>query len=142
MTTATARPPTVLCVDDNPLIADALRRTFARAGGWSWLGWLPEAGGLLEAARADPPAVVILDLDMPGADPFEVLARMTAEFPGTRTVVFTGHVRCDLVDRAVAAGAWGYVSKNDGEGALTGAVAAVLRGEFAISPEVRMAIGF
>ena len=39
--------------------------------------------------------------------------------------------------RAIDSGAWGYVSKNDGEDALIDAVRRVIAGEFVLSPEAR-----
>jgi DNA-binding NarL/FixJ family response regulator len=51
--------------------------------------------------------------------------------------VFTGHVRRDLIDRALDNGAWGYVSKNDGEEELVASLRKVAAGEFALGPEAR-----
>jgi DNA-binding NarL/FixJ family response regulator len=47
-----------------------------------------------------------------------------------------GHVRKDLVNRAIAAGAWGYVAKGDGERAMLEAIRRVADGEFVMSAEV------
>jgi DNA-binding NarL/FixJ family response regulator len=128
----------VLCVDDNPQLAEALHVKLDRTPGFRWGGWLPDAGGLVAESQRGHPALVVLDIDMPGRDPFDALKDMTRHCPDTRAVVFSGHVRPDLVEKAVAAGAWGYVSKNDGAEALIGALRAVAGGEFAFSREVRM----
>lgn len=131
---------TVLCVDDNPHVADALRMLFSRGQWCRWLGWLPDATDLAERVKAVCPMIVLLDLDMPGPDPFEAIAEITAHCPETRTIIFSGHVRKDLIDRAIEAGVWGYVSKNDGEGVLVEAIRKILGGEFALGPEVRAAL--
>lgn len=137
MMMTTRRAPTVLCVDDNAEVAEALRRTLSRQAELTWLGWLPDATGLVERVREACPSIVLLDLDMPGRNPFEAMAEVLAVCAGTRIVVFSGHARKDLIDRAIDAGAWGYVSKNEGEGVLLDAIARVLDGEFFLSPEVR-----
>jgi CheY-like chemotaxis protein len=67
----------VLVVDDDPVARDVLRRTLAK-GGWA----VAEAGdgreALAQLARAAP-AVLLLDLMMPGVDGFEVLEAMRHE---------------------------------------------------------------
>ncbi len=131
----------ILCVDDNPLVADALRIKFGRVEGFRWAGWLPSADDLVPTAMGECPGVVILDVDMPGRDAFEAVAELAERCPEARVIMFSGHVRQDLVDRAVEAGAWGYASKNDGEDALLEAIRNILAGEFALTPEVRETYG-
>jgi two-component system, NarL family, response regulator DesR len=128
----------VLCVDDNEQVAIALRMKFGSIGGFEWRGWLSAADSLVPTVLRDKPGIVLLDIDMPGRDPFDALAELTNRCPRTRVVIFSGHVRRDLVDRALDAGAWGYVSKNDGEESLVHAVRQVAAGELTLSPEARM----
>jgi len=125
----------VLCVDDNREIGTALELLIGRTPGLEWAGWLESAERLPQTIAAVRPEIVLLDLDMPGPDVFEVLRRISAAHPEMRVVVFTGHVDAGLIDRASEAGAWGYVSKNDGEQALLQALRTVAGGQFALSPE-------
>lgn len=129
----------VLCVDDNLHVADALRLKLERAGGFEWMGWLPSADALLSTVRKVNPRVLILDIDMPGRNPFEALAELVEQYPDIRTVMFSGHVHFELINQALEAGAWGYVSKNDGEDALIQALRGVAGDELALSHEVRAA---
>jgi DNA-binding NarL/FixJ family response regulator len=46
-------------------------------------------------------------------------------------------VRRDLIDRALECGAWGYVSKGDGEAALFEAMRKAMGGELGLSPEAQ-----
>jgi two-component system response regulator DesR len=129
----------VLCVDDNAHVADALRIKFGRDERFDWKGWLPSADELVEVAIRECPAVVLLDVDMPGKDPFDATAGLVERCPESRVLFFSGHVRPELIDRAIEAGAWGYVSKSDGEGALMDAACRVAAGEFVLGSEVRAA---
>ena len=140
MTACERERSTVLCVDDNAGIAEALRMKFS-SGPLHWLGWLPDATDLVEKVKAECPAIVLLDLDMPGPDPFEALAQIASTGCATKVVIFSGHVRRELLDKAIEAGAWGYVSKNEGAGALMQTIERVLQGEFALSDEVRAIAG-
>jgi DNA-binding NarL/FixJ family response regulator len=58
-------------------------------------------------------------------------------FPNMRVVILSGHVRRELIDRAIESGAWGYVSKHDGADAVVAAIRSVARGEFTLGPEVQ-----
>lgn len=129
----------VLCVDDNEQLAQALRVKFARSREFEWKGWISTADHLVEAARLNQPDVVLLDLDMPGRDPLAAAAELAATCPGARVVIFSGHVRLPLIDRAMEAGAWGYAAKSDGEEALLEVMRSVAAGHVAFSPEVRAA---
>jgi two-component system response regulator DesR len=130
-----ATPHTVLCVDDNAEIAAALELLFARTPDLEWLGWLPVADGLVEQAARIHPALILVDIDLPGTDPFRAVEELSERLPDSRAVMFSGHVRPELVDRALNAGAWGYVSKNDGEEELLSVLRQVAAGEFAMSSE-------
>lgn len=132
-------PPiiSVLCVDDNAFVARAVELKLRDSGGLHWLGHLESAEGLAAAVAHQRPSVVLVDIDMPGPDPFDVIAEISERTETSRLLVFSGHVRCDLVERAIRAGAWGYISKNDGPEALVRGIYCVASGEFAMSPEVR-----
>lgn len=129
-------PIAVLCVDDNVLVADAIALKLRTEAGLRWLGSLESTEGLLEAVLARRPGVLLLDIDMPGTDPFVVIERLAEVCSECRVIMFSGHVRPDLLERAIAAGAWGYVSKCDGESSMVEGIRRVARGEFAMSPEV------
>lgn len=66
---------------------------------------------VLSAVAADPPAAVVIDLDLPDADPCEVIRRVRARPNPPAVVVLTGHT--DLAHRraAAAAGADKYLLK-------------------------------
>jgi CheY-like chemotaxis protein len=129
----------VLCVDDNVQVAEALQVSLFLAGGFIWKGWLPSADGLVETVERERPDILILDVDMPGRHPFDALRELVERCPDVRTVMFSGHVRRELIEQAFDAGAWGYVSKSDGEQSLLRAVRQIAAGELALSPEARAA---
>ncbi|HYE60401.1 MAG TPA: response regulator transcription factor [Phycisphaerales bacterium] len=132
----------VFCADDNPLVSDALRLFVLRSGEFDWAGCVPDADQLCANVRAmGCPEIVLLDIDMPGMDPFTAISQVAACCPETRVLMYSGMVRRDLIDRAIEAGAWGYVSKGDGEQALFEAMRTALDGQIAMSPEVRAVAG-
>jgi DNA-binding NarL/FixJ family response regulator len=127
----------LLCVDDNARIVEALRLLIAHSPRYEWTGSLASADDLLNVARVRQPDVILLDVDMPGRDPFEVVNDLATHCPEQRVIMLSGHVRKELVSRAISAGAWGYVAKADGERATLNAIGLVAGGEVVLSPEVQ-----
>lgn len=101
----------VACVDDNRLLGEALGSRLGREPGFVWLGCLHRAEGALERLVELAPDLVLLDLDMPGLDPFALLEHAGGSLPSTRIVVITASTRASDRDHALARGAWGYLSK-------------------------------
>lgn len=135
------RPIRVLCVDDNELIGDAIeiKLSLHPASEFQWLGQLHTATGLLNEVMQRQPDVVLLDIDMPGEDPIEALRRLTEFVPHVRVLMLTAHVRRELIERAIEAGAWGYLSKYSGGESIVEAIQSVFRGEFVFGPGVASA---
>ncbi|MCI0364078.1 MAG: response regulator transcription factor [Phycisphaerales bacterium] len=137
MTCSTSNKITVFCVDDNPLVTDALKLQIERAADVQWHGSAPNADGLLTEARVECSDIVLLDIDMPGKDPFDAIAELVDICRDSRVLMYSGLLKRELVDQALEAGAWGYVAKTDGERELLSAIRSVAAGSFAFSPSVR-----
>jgi DNA-binding NarL/FixJ family response regulator len=129
-------PVRIMCADDNEEILWALGAHFARTKGFNVVGSLSSATGLVATVNDTKPDILVLDLDMPGKSPLQALREITGLGAATRAVVFSGHLRPALVSQAMDAGAWEYVSKNDGVDSVVTAIRAVMAGEIAWSPEV------
>lgn len=129
----------VLCVDDNPFVADGIRIRLALHEGFEWAGHLPTADQMIQEVGRLRPHVVLLDIDMPGVDSLHALGDLSAMHPGVRTIIVSGYERDDYLDKAVESGAWGYVSKNDGPDQIITAIREVHAGRFAFGPSVLQA---
>ncbi len=128
----------VVSVDDNEDVADALRILFGREQGFQWKGARQLPDELFPFVADTCPDVLLLDLDMSGFEPFTAIRELSQRCPSTRVIVFSGHVRKELVENALEAGAWGYISKADGEDVLIEAVRRVAKGEeVMLGPEAR-----
>lgn len=131
---------TIFCVDDNLEVCAAIRAALKRRGLHQWVGENCRADGLVELVHPLQPSIVVLDIDMPGRSAIEVIAELGRECPDCRVIVFTGHTRRELIAQAIDAGAWAYVSKNDGEDHLFEAIDKVLSDEISLSPEAAAAL--
>lgn len=103
-------PPELVFVEDDPEDGDLLLRALARAGFTGEVRWArdgEEALAALTPVEAALPRLVLLDLQLPRIDGFEVLTRLRSE-PRTRAlpvVVFTSSTFPDDAARCRALGA-------------------------------------
>src|SRR5882724_9240957 len=113
--TPPTRPTRVLCVDDNRDITEVMQLVIGTEPRIECVGCMGSADGLIEAVRglSPPPDVVLLDATMPGRSPLVVMSELAAEVPAVRTIIYSGYTDAEFIARAKAAGAWGYVSKNE-----------------------------
>jgi DNA-binding NarL/FixJ family response regulator len=125
----------IICIDDNPLVADALARRLSLEEDFTWLGWLNQTDRILDRLIELVPDLVLVDIDIPGLDAFELVEEVSRRLPTTRVVMFTGYSRPDYLEHALLRGAWGYLSKNATTHALLDALRRVVRGEVVLMEE-------
>ena len=102
----------VLVVDDVATMAEQYAYDLKRVGGYHTL----VAGGgdeALDILAREPVDCVVLDLEMPGIDGFEVLRRLQQRGIETPVIVYTGTGSYDRCVQAVRLGAYGFVDKAD-----------------------------
>lgn len=103
----------VLIVDDHPTIRFGLATFISRRDDMKVCG---EAGDLGEAwslLEAHDPDVAVVDLSLRDGSGLDLIKRIKAERPRTRIVVWSMFDASSYVERAMRAGAQGYVSKNE-----------------------------
>ena len=102
----------ILLVDDHPLVRDGLR---ARLEAMPQFEVVAEAGGAAEAleqaARCDID-LVLMDINMRGANGIEATARFKQAFPRIAVLILSMHDKLEYVSQAIQAGARGYVLKD------------------------------
>lgn len=129
----------VLLVDDHAIVRSGLRRLLAALPGVL----ITEAATGREAlamARAERPALIVLDLNLPGLGGLELLRRVLAEHPEARVVVLSMHAEALYATRALEAGAAGYLSKNASPEEVLEAVRRVANGGRYIEAEIAQAL--
>jgi len=94
----------------------------------------------LAIARAEAPALVMLDLNLPGLGGLELLQWIMSENPDMRVLVLSMHAELFYATRALRAGAAGYLSKNASPEELLQAVRRVLNGGRYIEAEIAQAL--
>ncbi|MCC6659507.1 MAG: response regulator transcription factor [Phycisphaerales bacterium] len=134
----------MLCVDDHAVLVEGLKAQFAIDGRIRIVGRLPSAERLLDEVARLRPDIVLLDIDMPGPDVFEVADRMRHMHPSLRFAFLSAHVRDGYLAAAYTCGAWGYFAKGDDLEDIVAGLKELARstgGTFVMGPKVRQRCG-
>jgi DNA-binding NarL/FixJ family response regulator len=114
----------VLIVDDHPIVREGLVAALHGKGDIEVAGGFGSAEEGIAAAARLRPDVVILDLELPGLSGLDAISRFDAP-----VLMLTAYGTDDEIERALAAGAKGYLLKGAPLDDIERAIAAVSRGE-------------
>ena len=117
----------ILIVDDSGLSRRILRRILESGG--HTVAEATDGMSALEQYFLSKPQVVLLDLTMSDMHGLEVLARLRELDPHARIIVATADVQRSTRERALKAGASGFLSKPFEQETVLAAVAKVLEGD-------------
>jgi response regulator RpfG family c-di-GMP phosphodiesterase len=107
---ATARLPTILCVDDEPNILSSLKRLFRAKGFQVRLAESGAAG--LALLESEPVDLVISDMRMPEMDGTQFLAQVRVRWPDTVRLLLTGYSDINSIIDAINRGEiFRYIAK-------------------------------
>ena len=113
--------PTLLIVDDHAGFR-ALARRLLGSGGFNVIGEAADGRAGITAARELRPDVVLLDIQLPDIDGFQVLARLRDGAAGPAVVLTSTRDRADYGQRVDHSGASGFIPKAELSGAAVLAV--------------------
>ncbi len=119
----------ILLVDDHDLFRAGVAALLACEPELEVVGEVGDGRGALRAAREVGADMVVIDLAMPGMGGIEGARRFAAELAGVKVLCVSMHAEAGLVEAAFAAGASGYLLKDDVAEELVPAIAAVMAGE-------------
>jgi DNA-binding NarL/FixJ family response regulator len=125
----------VVLVDDHTMLRQSLRRAIEAEG----VEVVGEAGDGEEAVRvvlATKPDVVLMDVSMPRTDGIDATRQLVAADRTTKVVMLTMHADRDVIDRALKAGAVGYLTKDASIAEVVEAVTLAANGDRAMSPRL------
>ena len=129
-------PFSVMCIDDNVMLVDALERRLNLEPGFTGLYRVENLALAVDEAKRLRPSVILLDIDLPGGiDAMSILDSFVEHLPESRVLMFTGYPSGDLVRRSMAHGAWGFVSKGTTAETLISAIRRVVAGQAVIELE-------
>lgn len=122
--------PTLLIADDHPLFREALRGVAARVMPGARVREADSVDALYALVEAESDAdLLLLDLNMPGAQGFSALVHLRALHPQLPIVVVSAREEPAVMRRALDHGAIGFIPKSADAATLGEAIGTVLAGD-------------
>ena len=142
--TDTAEPPAtpvrVFLVDDHPVVREGLSQLINAEAGLTTCGQAKTAAEARAAFAAGPPDVAIVDISLDEGSGMDLIKDIRERYASTKVLVFSMHKESIYAERAIRAGATGYVMKGCEPAKVIEAVRKVAAGEVSLSPETSQRI--
>ena len=126
----------VLLVDDHAVVREGYRRLLEKRGDIAVVGEAANAGDACARFAELAPDVVIMDIALPDVSGLEAARRIIERDPDARILMFSMYEDVIYANRALQAGARGYVTKASAPDVLVDAVHALARGRDYMSPDI------
>ncbi len=131
----------LLLADDHAIVREGLKQLFAYVPDMALIAEAGNGDQILSELRAGEPFdVLLLDLTMPGISGTELIVRIRQERPELPILVLSMHNEPQIAQRALKAGAAGYLTKDSEPETLLAAIRRVAAGRRFIDPTLAEAI--
>ncbi|MFF5983843.1 response regulator [Streptomyces olindensis] len=132
----TEGPLRVVIADDHTVMRAGVVALLASDTGIEIVGEAGDGSAALALVERHGPDVALVDLRMPVLDGVATTTEIVARFPRTRVLILTTYDTDAEIERAVEAGAIGYLLKDTTREQLADAIRAAARGETVLAPRV------
>jgi two-component system response regulator NreC len=130
-------PVRIVIADDHVVVREGLARVLEDEEGWEVVAEAATAEDARRYCHGHHPAVLVLDLNMPGElDSIDLIPILAEEEPNTKVVVLTMQDEPAFVRGALGAGAAAYVLKEAAHSELVDAIRAALAGQTYLNPRL------
>jgi DNA-binding NarL/FixJ family response regulator len=126
----------IFVADDHGLIREGLRAVISANREWELCGEAADGRTAVELAAKLKPDICVLDVTMPELNGIEATRQIVARHPATAVLILTMHDSESLAQEILAAGARGYLLKNDAPELLPRAIESLALGRAFFTPRV------
>jgi DNA-binding NarL/FixJ family response regulator len=127
----------ILIVDDHVLIRDALRGVLKGLKSEAVILEAPSSRQAMQSIEENPGIeLILLDLNLPDRDGFDVLVELRERYPAVSVVVLSGTDERDRMARALDLGALGFIPKSAQREVMIGAFNLIFAGGIYVPPEI------
>jgi DNA-binding NarL/FixJ family response regulator len=127
---------TIAIVDDHPLVREGLAARISAQPDMEVCGEADDIESAMEMIVATQPSLVIVDIALRDGHGIDLIKRIVAAGINTRMLVVSAYDESLFAERALRAGALGYINKQELQGKVVEALRTVLRGERYLSSEM------
>lgn len=124
---------TIFLVDDHPIVCEGLAQLINQECDLQVGGQANDASTAMKAIRSMKPDFVVVDISLEGKSGIELISEIKCSFPDIHVLALSMHVEPLIVERALMAGANGYVSKQEVTSVIIKAIRRVLSGAIYLS---------
>lgn len=123
----------ILIVDDHPIVCEGLTQLINQEDDFHVCGHARNASTAMKAIRSMKPDFVIVDISLEGKSGIELIGEIKTFCPDIYVLALSMHIEPLIVERALMAGAKGYVSKHEATTVIIKAIRRVLSGSIYLS---------
>jgi DNA-binding NarL/FixJ family response regulator len=123
----------VFLIDDHPIVRQGLALFIDREPDLTVCGEADGATSALQAIREAMPDFIVLDISLEGPDGLELLKVLRSEYPNLPVLILSMHDESAYAERALRAGANGYIMKQEATEKVLTAIRHILRGDVYLS---------
>ena len=125
----------IIIIDDHLLFAEGVRSLLLSCG-YTNIRILTNGTTLPALLDEQAPALLLMDISIPGMDGIELSAIAKGKRPATKILIISMHTKRIYIEKALQAGVDGYIIKNASDDELKTAIKTLLNGERYFSPEI------
>ena len=130
------RKTNIVIVDDHPMMRKGLSITLDTEPGFNVVAQLDRGEELLRRFEELDPDLIVVDVSLPGMSGLELIKHLVSRDSDCKILVVSRHDESLYAERAIRAGAKGYVMKLEASEVLLKAARKILRGGVYVSDEV------
>jgi DNA-binding NarL/FixJ family response regulator len=132
----TAPKTRIFLVDDHPLVREWLATLLRQQLDFEVCGQAEDARQAFAHMEADPPDVAIVDLSLKTSSGLDLIKELSDRLPETQVIVLSMHEEIFYAERAMRAGARGYVTKRESTHRIVEAIHEVQAGRLYANAEL------
>jgi len=132
----------VFIVDDHPLVREGLTNLINGQSDLAVCGEAKDSAEAIDGITKERPDVAIIDISLTNESGLELIKNLVKQFPQVAVVVISMHDEALYAERALRAGARGYVMKHETSKSVLASIRRVLEGDIYVSERIvnRMAL--
>lgn len=131
-----AAPARVLIVDDHPAVREALELRISRQPDLKVCGEADDLAGALDLVAKTRPDVIVIDISLKTGNGIDLIKRIKSRNPAVRMLVWSMHRESLYAERALRAGAMGYITKEQATSKILDAIRCVLQDKVYLNEEL------
>jgi DNA-binding NarL/FixJ family response regulator len=135
-TSAATKRTRVFVVDDHPIVRQGLTLLINRESDLSVCGEAEDAHTAVQAVATVRPDIMVVDISLNGPDGLDLLKDIRTRYPELPVLILSMHDESVYAERALRAGAQGYIMKQEATEKVLVALRRILSGEIYVSERI------